>query len=50
MNARRRVFLSSTRIGGRYALRICVLSFRTHEDRVRDAARALQEEARALLA
>jgi aromatic-L-amino-acid decarboxylase len=49
VNARRRVFLSSTRIGGRYALRICVLSFRTHEDRVRDAAQALREEARALL-
>jgi len=50
VNARRRVFLSSTRIAGRYALRICVLSFRTHEDRVRDAAQALKEEARALLA
>jgi aromatic-L-amino-acid decarboxylase len=49
VNARRRVFLSSTRIGGRYALRICVLSFRTHEDRVRDAIQALREEARALL-
>jgi aromatic-L-amino-acid decarboxylase len=50
VNARRRVFLSSTRIGGRYALRVCVLSFRTHEERVRDAAQALKEEARALLA
>jgi len=50
VNARRRVFLSSTRIRGRYALRVCVLSFRTHEDRVRDAAQALKEEARALLA
>jgi len=50
VNARRRVFLSSTRIGGRYALRVCVLSFRTHEDRVRDAAQALKDEARALLA
>ena len=49
VNARRRVFLSSTRIGGRYALRICVLSFRTHEDRVRDAVLALKEEAGALL-
>ena len=49
VNARRRVFLSSTRIGGRYALRVCVLSFRTHEDRVRDAARALKEEAGTLL-
>ena len=49
VNAHRRVFLSSTRIGGRYALRICVLSFRTHEDRVRDAVLALKEEAGALL-
>ncbi len=45
VNARRHVFLSSTRIGGRYALRICVLSFRTHADRVRDAVLALKEEA-----
>jgi aromatic-L-amino-acid decarboxylase len=49
VNERRRVFLSSTRIAGRYALRICVLSFRTHEDRVRDAVTALKEGARALL-
>jgi len=49
VNARRRVFLSSTRIHGRYALRICVLSFRTHEERVRDAVLALRQEARALL-
>lgn len=49
VNARRRVFLSSTRVRGRYALRICVLSFRTHADRVRDAVLALEEEAGALL-
>jgi aromatic-L-amino-acid decarboxylase len=49
VNARRRVFLSSTRMGGRYVLRLCVLSFRTHEDRVREAIEALREEARALL-
>jgi hypothetical protein len=34
---------------GRYVVRLCVLSFRTHEDRVRDAVEALREEARALL-
>lgn len=50
VNARGRVFLSSTRLRGRYVLRICVLSFRTHEDRVRDAVTALREEARALVA
>ena len=49
VNARRRVFLSSTRIHDRYALRICVLSFRTHADRVQDAVDALRQEARALL-
>jgi aromatic-L-amino-acid/L-tryptophan decarboxylase len=49
VNARKRVFLSSTRIRGRYALRICVLSFRTHADRVRDAVLALREEAEALV-
>jgi aromatic-L-amino-acid decarboxylase len=49
VNARRRVFLSSTRIGGRYALRLCVLSFRTHEDRVRDAVQALKDEAGTLV-
>ncbi len=48
VNARRRVFLSSSTIGGRYVLRLCVLSFRTHADRVRDAVTALKEEARLL--
>jgi len=50
VNNRGRVFLSSTRIDGRYVLRICVLSFRTHEDRIKDAVTALREEARALSA
>lgn len=49
VNARQRVFLSSTRIHGRYVLRICVLSFRTHQDRVRDAVTALREEAAGLI-
>lgn len=49
VNARRRVFLSSTRLGGRYVLRICVLSFRTHADRVQDAVQALREEAAGLI-
>ena len=48
VNGRRRVFLSSSTIAGRYVLRICVLSFRTHEDRVRDAVAGLKEEARLL--
>jgi len=37
INASRRVHLSSTRIGGRYTLRLCVLSHRTHDDRVQEA-------------
>jgi aromatic-L-amino-acid decarboxylase len=48
VNARRRVFLSSTRIDGRHVIRLCVLSFRTHADRVQEAVDALREEARAL--
>jgi aromatic-L-amino-acid decarboxylase len=34
INARRRVFLTGTLLSGRFALRICVLSFRTHRDRI----------------
>ncbi|MGE0760421.1 MAG: aspartate aminotransferase family protein [Pirellulaceae bacterium] len=34
VNRQRRVVLSSTRLNGRVVLRICVLSFRTHRDRV----------------
>lgn len=34
INARRRVFLSGTLLDGRYVLRICVVSFRTHRDRM----------------
>ena len=48
VNARKRVFMSSTSIAGRYLIRICVVSFRTHEDRVRDAVEGLIEEARGL--
>ena len=34
VNRRRRVFLTATTVGGSFLLRICVLSFRTHADRV----------------
>jgi aromatic-L-amino-acid decarboxylase len=34
INARKRVMLTATVLDGRYALRICVLSFRTHQDRM----------------
>jgi len=45
VNARGRVFLSSTKLDGRYVIRLCVLSFRTHMDRVLDAIEAIQAEA-----
>ena len=50
VNARRRVFLSSTRHEGRYVLRICTVSFRTHQDRIDEAVDALIEEAQTLAA
>lgn len=34
VNASKRVFLSSTRIHGRYVLRVCIVSHRTHRDRI----------------
>ncbi len=47
INSRKRVFLTGTRLQGRFVLRICVLSFRTHMDRMEaaleDIHAALQE-------
>ncbi|HVS01754.1 MAG TPA: pyridoxal-dependent decarboxylase [Thermoanaerobaculia bacterium] len=37
VNARQRVYLTATDLRGRFAPRLCVLSFRTHEERVRMA-------------
>lgn len=34
INARRRVYLTGATVRGRFVLRICVLSFRTHRDRM----------------
>ena len=34
VNNRQRVFLSGARSGGRFFVRVCVLSFRTHQDRI----------------
>ncbi len=34
VNARKNVYMTGTMLSGRYALRICVLSFRTHRDRM----------------
>jgi aromatic-L-amino-acid decarboxylase len=36
INRRRRVYLTGTMLGGKFVLRICVLSFRTHLDRMRE--------------
>jgi len=50
INAGQRVFLTGTTLGGRFAIRICVLSFRTHRDRLdeglADIRAALAETAR----
>lgn len=34
INAKKRVYLTGTTLRGRFAIRICVLSFRTHRDRL----------------
>ncbi|MEO8431022.1 MAG: aminotransferase class I/II-fold pyridoxal phosphate-dependent enzyme [Acidobacteriota bacterium] len=36
VNGRARIYLTSTKLGGRFAIRICVLSFRTHRDRMEE--------------
>lgn len=49
VNARQHVHLSGTILRGRFVLRICVLSFRTHRDRVAQAVEDLRAEAAALV-
>lgn len=34
INAKQRVYLTGTQLGNRFVIRICVLSFRTHQDRM----------------
>ena len=43
VNARRNVYLTATTLAGRFALRICVLSFRTHRDRMEQCLRDIRE-------
>jgi aromatic-L-amino-acid decarboxylase len=43
-----RIFLSSTMIDGKFTLRLAVLGFRTHRDRIDQAIEILQEKARML--
>jgi len=49
INRRGRVFLSGTRLRGRFTLRICVLSFRTHRERIDAAVEDVAEAAREVL-
>ena len=45
INASRRVFLSSTLIGGRMFLRACIVSHRTHRDRIEEAVGIIRRAA-----
>jgi aromatic-L-amino-acid decarboxylase len=47
INASRRVFLSSTMIEDRFTLRLAILSFRSHADRVDEAIEIVRREAKA---
>lgn len=42
VNARKRVYLTGTVLHGRFAIRICVLSFRTHRDRMEEGLEDIQ--------
>ncbi len=49
VNARKRVYLTGTMLRGRFAIRICVLSFRTHRDRVEEALEDIRAAARSYI-
>jgi aromatic-L-amino-acid decarboxylase len=49
VNARQRVVLTGTMLGDRFALRICVLSFRTHRDRMEEGLEDLEAARREVL-
>ncbi len=46
INASGRVFLSSTRIAGRFTLRVCILSHRTHVDRIEECVSIIRAAVR----
>ncbi|HEY6065508.1 MAG TPA: pyridoxal-dependent decarboxylase [Thermoanaerobaculia bacterium] len=50
INAGKRVYLTGTMLGDRFALRICVLSFRTHLDRMREGMDDIRAAAQVLSA
>jgi aromatic-L-amino-acid decarboxylase len=43
VNALKRVYLTGTMLGDRFAVRICVLSFRTHRDRMEQCLEDIRE-------
>ncbi|MDT7846378.1 hypothetical protein [Streptomyces justiciae] len=46
INGHRRIVLSSTVVDGRYTLRVCVVSHRTHHDRIAESLEIITAEAR----
>jgi aromatic-L-amino-acid decarboxylase len=50
INARQRVFLTPTTLDGRYVIRICVLNFRTHMDRLQMCLEDIRESVQEILA
>jgi len=45
-----RIFLTATTLAGAYALRLCILSYRTHRDRIDEALEIIRQEADLVLA
>jgi aromatic-L-amino-acid decarboxylase len=45
INASKRIFLSSTTVGGRFTLRVCILSHRSHRDRVEECVEIIRRSA-----
>ena len=43
INASRRVLLTSTILDGRFVIRMCILSFRTHRDRIDECLSLIRE-------
>jgi aromatic-L-amino-acid decarboxylase len=50
INASKRVFLSSTRLNGDFWIRVCIVSHRTHRDRIDEAIEIIQRAAADLTA
>ena len=48
INERKRVLLTGTKLGDRFVIRICVLSFRTHRDRMEMCLEDIREAVRTL--